>query len=194
MSETPQEAAKTRRRWINVGEIVGILALAISAASYWDSHREREAEVAAKVAPASRGPSLVLTGAADAEGDRIDLRAAASDQVIQTQTIRFPAAVRADAVETTGHARIEAAWFESGVRAAANKAKGRHRIAVGIETVYVAGDATRTDRAVYDIGYTRRERFLRPDAVALEGISLVAAHVGTDLQQRVDARFARQAK
>lgn len=221
MSETPQEAAKTRRRWINLGEIVGILALAISAASFWDSHSEREAELAVKAAaPASRTGGLVLTGTVDAARDRLDLRAAAADQVIQTQTLHFPASVRADPVETTGSPRIESGWFDAGLRDAIRSAKAapgdaapgvtapakatarsapagarrRHHVAVGIETVYVAGDVTRTDRAVYDIGYTLRERFLRPDAVELEGISLVEPRVGADLQARVDARFARQAR
>ncbi len=191
MTETPE--ARTRRRWITMGEIIGIAALVISALSYWDAHQERVAPpTPPAVAPAKAKP-LVLTGTLSAAHDRIDLHLASSDDVIQTQTIRFPAAVRADAVDTTGNARIEALWFESGLRTALRGAKlhaGRHRLAVGIETVYVAGDATRTDRAVYDIGYTLHERLLRPDAVAIEGVSLVE-HTG-DLQAAVDARFAGQ--
>jgi hypothetical protein len=192
MTETTE--ARTRRRWITMGEIIGIAALIISGLSYWDAHQERVAPPKPPtVVPAKEKP-LVLTGTLSAARDRIDLRPASSDDVIQTQTIRFPATVRADAVDTTGNARIEAGWFESGLRAALKGTKlhaGRHRLAVGIETSYVAGDATRTDRAVYDLGYTLHERMLRPDAVAIEGVSLVQ-RVNGDLQAAVDARFAGQ--
>lgn len=189
MSESPE--ARTRRRWITLGEVVGVLALLISAASFWDSHQERKAAEAAK--PAAPVAPLVLAGTVAADGTRIDLRPAAPDQVIQTQTIVFPTEVRGDTVDTTGNARIEASWFDAGLRAAlkADKAKaGRHRVAVGIETVFVADGATRTDRAVYDIGYTLKERFLRPDAVSIEGVSLVRR--APDLRKAVDARFAGQ--
>ena len=191
MPETPE--TRTRRRWITVGEIIGIAALVISGLSYWDAHQERVAPPKAVSAPVKAAP-LVLTGTVDAARDRIDLHPASSEQVIQTQTIRFPGVVRADAVDTTGNARIEAGWFDGGLRAALKGAKlhaGRHRLAVGIETSFVAGESTRTDRAVYDIGYTLHERLLRPDAVAIEGVSLVR-RTGSDLQAAVDARFAGQ--
>lgn len=191
MSETPE--SRTRRRWITVGEIVGIAALVVSGLSYWDAHQQRVAAPKAAAAPV-KPSSLVLTGTLDAARDRIDLRPASPEQVIQTQTIHFPASIRADAVDTTGNARIEAGWFDAGLRAALKESKmhaGRHRLAVGIETVFVAGEAARTDRAIYDVGYTLHARMLRPDAVAIEGVSLVR-HAGADLQAAVDARFAGQ--
>lgn len=194
MSETPE--ARTRRRWITLGEIIGIAALVISGLSYWDAHQERVAPPRPPATPvaAGRPASLVLTGSVDATRDRIDLHPASPDQVIQTQTIRFPTSVRGDAVDTTGNARIEVGWFDTGLRAALRGAKlhaGRHRLAVGIETSYVAGDVTRTDRAVYDVGYTLHARMLRPDAVAIEGVSLVH-RAGAAVQADVDARFATQ--
>ncbi|UAJ10201.1 hypothetical protein [Polymorphobacter megasporae] len=192
MTETPE--ARTRRRWITMGEIIGIAALVISGLSYWDAHEERVAPPKPPTAAPAKEKPLVLTGTLSDAHDRIELHPASADDVIQTQTIRFPTSVRADAVDTTGNARIEAAWFESGLRAALKGTKlhaGRHRLALGIETSYVAGDATRTDRAVYDIGYTLHERLLRSDAVAIEGVSLVR-RAGDDLQAAVDARFAAQ--
>jgi len=192
MTETPE--ARTRRRWITMGEIIGIAALVISGLSYWDAHQGRIAPPKALAAAPVKEKPLVLTGTLSVARDRIDLHPASADDVIQTQTVRFPASVRGDAVDTTGNARIEAVWFESGLRTALKGTRlhaGRHRLAVGIETSYVSGDATRTDRAVYDIGYTLHERLLRPDAVAIEGVSLVR-RTGDDLQKQVDARFATQ--
>ena len=194
MKETEQ--ARTRRRWITLSEVVGIGALIIAGLSYWDAHQERVAapKAAAAAAASARPVPLVLTGTLDATRDRVDLKPAAGGQVIATQTVRFPTAVRGDAVDTTGNARIEAAWFETGLRTALKGAKlhaGRHRLAVGIETTYTDGDTTRTDRAVYDLGYSLHGRMLRPDAVAIEGVGLVR-RTGGDLQAAVDARFAGQ--
>ncbi len=192
MKET--EHARTRRRWITLGEIVGIGALVISALSYWDAHQQRATPVTAASSAVPRAMPLVLTGAPDAAHDRIDLHPASAEQVVQTATIRFPASVRTDAIETTGSVRIEAAWFDGGLRAALKGTKphtGRRRLAVGIETTYVDQGTTRTDRAVYDVGYTLHGRLLRPDAVVLEGIALVR-RTGPDLAAAVDARFAGQ--
>ena len=189
MKETEQ--ARTRRRWITLGEVVGIAALTVSGLSYWDSHQERVVAAKAKPAVARAGP-LLLTGNLADDGARIDFEPATGG-VIQTQTIRFPTMVRADAVETTGNARIEATWFDSGLRGALKGHKlhtGRHRLAVGIETTYVGNGVAATDRAVYDLGYSLHSRLLRPDAVAIEGISLVR-RAGGDLAAQVDKRFVR---
>lgn len=192
MKET--ERAASRRRWITLGEVVGILALVVSALSYWDAHQERT--VAAK-ATAAAGPSrpagLVLTAAVEDGGDRLALRPAGADQVIQTQTIRFPTMVAPSPVETTGNARIEASWFEPGLRTALKGAKlhaGRHRLPAVIETTYLAGGTTATDRALYDVGYSLHARLLRPDVATLEGLSFVRRG-GGDLQAMADARFVR---
>ncbi len=190
MKETEQQ--RTRRRWITLGEVVGICALVISGLSYWDSHQERV--VAKSAAPATlRAGPLLLTGTAADGGARIDLKPAAAGQVIETQTVRFPTMVRADPVETTGSPRIEVSWFDAGLRSALKGHKvhsGRHRLAVGLETVYVANGVTATDRAVYDLGYSLHARVLRPDAVVIEGVSLVR-RAGGDLPAQVDARFVR---
>jgi hypothetical protein len=190
MAETPE--ARSRRRWITLGELVGICALIVSALSYWDAHRERVATRVPAATAARAGP-LLLTGTVDAAGDRIALKPAGADQVVETQTIRFPSMVRKDAVETTGNAHIEAAWFETGLRTALKDRKlhsGRHRLPVVIETSYASGATTATDHALYDLGYSLHGRLLRPDAVTIEGISLVRRSTG-DLQADADARFVR---
>lgn len=191
--ETP--AARTRRRWITLGELVGIGALIVSGLSYWDAHRDRVATRTITPAAVRAGP-LVLTGTVDAAGDRIVLKPAGAGEVIETQTIRFPTMVAKDPVETTGNAHIEAAWFETGLRAALKDGKlhgGRHRLPVVIDTSYVSGATAATDHALYDLGYSLHGRLLRPDAVTIEGISLVRRAPG-DLQAEADARFVRSVR
>lgn len=190
--ETP--AARTRRRWLTFAEIATVLALVISAASFWDSHQERAETraAAARQKPAAAAP-LVLTATATDEGDALDLAASGDDRVIQTQTIMFPSALDAAAVNTVGNPHIEAGWFASGLRTALGDNRKAGRLPVGIITHYTDHGIDRTDTAIYDIGHGWRSRLLQSDAPKLEGITLVA-RLGRDadadaVQQRLDARW-----
>lgn len=192
-------AARSRRRWVTLGEIVAVLALLISAASFWDAHQDhvRTRQTTTPIAPLASVANAPLLLSATVSDDRqqLTLHPAHSEQVIETQMLHFPAAFRAAPVETTGNPRVEAGWFDDGLRRAVKAAKAgdrAHRLAVGIETSYVVDGATRTDRAIYDIGYALRPRFLRGSAVELEGVSLARARVGGDLQAQVEARWAKQ--
>ncbi len=190
--DTPAEAAKRRRRWISLAELIGILALGISAASLWDSHQQRQderASAARERAPAHVAP-LVLTASVADDGDTLRLAASNTDRVIQTQTIVFPAALGIDSIDTVGNPRIEAAWFAAQLRKAVGDARTKSRLPIGVITHYTDNGIDRTDTAIYDIGHGWRERLLQRDVPTLEGITLVARG-SEDLQKRLDARWSR---
>lgn len=178
--------------WIRISEIIGGLALVIAALGFWDNHTERKlADQARMVAEQRAGaaPAFVLIGGSDPDGQRIALRPVHEDQVIQSQVFVFPPAVRAGSVETTGGARIEGGWFEQGLRKTAARhgtGAGDLRLPVGISTTYLAGGDLRVDQSIYDIGYRLQPRFLRPDRVVLEGLSVVRRGVTGDLQRATD--------
>ncbi|MBC7519560.1 MAG: hypothetical protein H7268_00475 [Sandarakinorhabdus sp.] len=189
------EAAKTRRRWLSFAEIATVVALVISAASFWDSHQER-AETradAARQKPVAAAP-LVLTASAEAEGAGLRLAATGNDRVIQTQTIVFPTALDAAAVDTVGNPHIETDWFAGGLRSAVGADRKPGRLPVGIITHYTDKGTDRTDTAIYEIGHSWRSRLLQSDVPRLEGITLIA-RLGRNadaaaLQKRLDARWS----
>ncbi len=193
-------AARSRRRWVTFGEVVAVLALLISAASFWDAHQDhvRARQTVARPVPAGNAagaPLLLLSATISDDRQQLTLHPAHPEQVIETQTLHFPASVRAAPVETTGNPRLEAGWFEDGLRREIKAAKAAtrvHRMAVGIETSFVVDGVAHADRAIYDVGYELRPRFLRGSAVDLEGVSLVHARVTGDLQAQVEARWAKQ--
>ena len=191
--DTPQAAAKRRRRWITLGETIGIVALGISAASLWDSHQQREAEraVAAqqKATPVRVAP-LVLTASVTDEGETLRLATSSSDRVIQTQTISFPTAFGTDPVDTVGNSRLETGWFAAGIRSALGDDRKSRRLPVAIVTTYLDDGTERTDTAIYDIGHGWRTRLIGSDVPTLEGITLVARGE-KNLQARVDARWTK---
>ena len=186
MSETPSQKRR-RLRWLTLAEVIGVGGLAIAAAGYWDSRRERvvvEAPIAAK--------SLLLTGSVTGDGDTLALRSARGDATVQTQTLIFPAGVRADSVETTGNPRIEVAWIEGGLREAVNGDVVRPpRLPVGIVTTFEDDGEIRSDAALYDLGYAFHDRVLRGRAVELEGITLVRRLPASGLKAAVAARWAK---
>ncbi len=195
----PPPKKRAPLRWLTLAEIVGVAALAIAGLGYWDNHRERlqqdheraAAERDRKAAAAEQGNAraqaaqqdavrhaLLLTGV-PAAGE-LRLQPARADQVIQTQTLWFPTVVRPDSVTTTGNPRIEARWIEDRLRRAAGPED--HRAPVAIETTFIEDGQTRTDRAVYMIGFSLHGRLVGGPKVEFEGLSLARRGVAGDLQ------------
>jgi hypothetical protein len=205
MSERPAAKRRLPLRWLTLAEFVGIVAVAIAALGYWDSHRERaqsdrehaaaEREQQAQAKAGALKLTFLVTGTPEANGERLKLAPVHAEQVIQTQALTFPDEVRGDAVQTTGNPRIEAGWFEGGLaKALHRRGDKRHqgRLPVGIVTVFIEDGQTKTDRTLYLLGYSLHPRVLRSDRIELEGLSLVRRGIGEDVQAAVDGLWARQ--
>ena len=185
-------------RWLTLAEFVGIVAVAIAALGYWDAHRERAAAEKAHQAELRAGAlkqTFLMTGTVEGSGDRIRLATVHAEQVIQTQALIFPSEVRGEPVQTTGNPRLEAGWLEGGLEKAlrAHGVKAEHgRAPVGIVTVYIEDGQSKTDRAIYLVGFSLHPRLLRSARVELEGLSLLRRGVGEDVKPAVDAAWVRQ--
>ncbi|HTK33829.1 MAG TPA: hypothetical protein VL358_00910 [Caulobacteraceae bacterium] len=196
MSDTPRK--RLPLRWLTLAEVVGVLALALAALGYWDNHRariqeDRERAAAARERQAEIGarPAFLMTGTLEADGEQVRLASVHPEQVIQTQTLWFPKSIRSDSIETTGNPRLEAGWIDEGLRKAAGKAKAG-RAPVGVLTVFIEDGQTKTDRALYQIGYSLHPRVLRGDRVKLEGLSLARRNVAGDLQAAAGSLWPAQ--
>ena len=195
LSDSPRK--RLPLRWLSLAEIVGVVAVVVAVLGYWDSHRERTQESREKALAARERQvearanalkqSFLMTGTLEGSGDRIRLASQRPEQVIQTQTIWFPKEVRAASVETTGNPRLEVGWVEDGLRKAKTK---EGRVPVGVLTVFIEDGLTKTDRAVYQVGYSLHGRTLRKDEVDLDGLSLARRDVTGDLQAAADNLWA----
>ncbi|HWI86674.1 MAG TPA: hypothetical protein VNT42_10190 [Sphingomonas sp.] len=200
MADTPQEreeAARVRRRWLNLGEVIGILAVLISGLTFWNSYRERtnaEAEHATETAQSAKKARLmILKATPDKEGKTLTLAPRADEQAIQSQTIYFPAKLGVSPAETSSDARIERRWFENALvsarRAAGVEATpGDARLPVLIETHYLTEGDPHVDRAIYEVGYGTSHSLIGGTDVHLRGLSrdgsVASAKAG---QTRIDA-------
>ena len=203
MSETPQEraeAARVRRRWINLGELVAILAVVISGLTLWNSYRERtnaEAEHAQESQQTvKKATTLILKASADKEGKTLALAPRADEQAIQSQTIYFPSKLGLSPAETSSDARIEKNWFESALvsarkEAGAEAAPGDARMPVLIETHYLTDGDAHVDRAVYEVGYVTSHSLIGGTDVHLRGLSRTGPAKSADAgQKQIDALWA----
>jgi len=55
-------------------------------------------------------------------------------------------------------------------------------VPIGVQTVFIEDGQSKTDRAVYKIGYTLRPRLIGGPKVELDGLSLAGRNVVGDLQ------------
>jgi hypothetical protein len=203
MADTPgdrAEAARVRRRWLNLGEIVAILAVLISGLTFWNSYRERtnaEAEHAAESAQSTKkATTLILKAVPDKDGRTLALAPRADEQAIQSQTIRFPAKLGVSPAETSSDTRIEKSWFESALVSARKAAgvadsPGDARLPVLIETHYLIDGDPHVDRAIYEVGYATSHSLLGGTDVHLRGLSRTGAVQSVDAGlSRIDALWA----
>lgn len=192
------EAAKVRRRWITLGEVLGVAAVLISGLTLWNNwndRRETKAEKAATEQRASAKVAKLVLLAADGGKQTLALKPAAAEQSVQSQTILFPTTLGVSPAATTGEPRIEGGWFEHALvkaREAAglpDNSHGDERLPVVIVTQYLADGDPHEDVAMYDVGYTISGKFLGGHSVTLRGISLVAKVKRDHAQAKLDARW-----
>lgn len=199
MSDDSAEAKARRWRWITLAELLAVATVLISALALYDAHSARTQEEsersAAQGKEAAKVDRLTLIGTAQNDGRRLQLAPAADGQVVQSQTIRFPAALGVEPAQTTGDPRLEAGWFADGLKRARRAAGerddsvGDERLPIAIETRYLAGGVIRSDRAIYDVGYTISGQFLGGSSVRLRGLALVARPAG-DVVAMLDRRWS----
>lgn len=203
MAETPrerEEAARVRRRWLNLGEVVAILAVLISGLTFWNSYRERtnsEAEHAQEAKEsAKKAATLILKAGPDKDGRTLALTPRADEQAIQTQTIYFPSKLGVSPAETSSDARIEKSWFERALvsarkEAGAEQAPGDARMPVLIETHYLANGDPQVDRAIYEVGYVTSHSLIGGTDVHLRGLSRAGSVASEAVgKRRIDALWA----
>jgi hypothetical protein len=189
------EAAAVRRRWLNLGEILAVVAVIISALTLWNSYSERSHSEADKAREAQhevvKARTLVLKAAPGKNGDRLSI-SALGDQAIQGQTITFPTALGLNPVDSTDP-RIEQGWFASGLKSARraagenDDAKGDHRLPVAITSRFYANGEMAEQTALYDIGYATEGHFLMGTTVRLRGLSLIGPASPKNARSHIDA-------
>lgn len=189
--EERKEAAAIRRRWITLGEVLGVAAVLISALTLWNNVQERKSNEAERAATSTREArvqtALILKATVQNDGRRLAIAPLDSGQAIQNQRIVFPSALGISPVETVADPRIEADWIADALKKSDNakESAGDRHVPVAIVTNFVAGGTMHSDAALYNLAYIR-EGHLFGSSIRLRGLSLVARTRAKDAQARVD--------
>ena len=202
MTDPTAEQKASRRRWITFGEVLTVVAVLISALTLWNSYADRshqEQEKAGESRKAqAKAATLVLKAEPSHDGARLTLAPLDGEQSIQSQIIAFPTALAVSPVSTTGDARIEANWFEDGLKKARRAAHrkdesvGDEQLPIAVTSHFIADGDEHDDIAIYDVGYSLQGRFLGGSRLRLRGLSRIGRADAKTAQARLDGTWAKR--
>lgn len=192
MSETPDQK-RTRRRWLNLAELVAVAGLIIAALGLWANWSERRADKAEQAetrAVETRDRARVeLTGTVASNGAVLTL--ADEKHEIGEATIAYPRALGLPVQHPPGEPIIDAAPFAGALLkltdGGADDRTGRLPALITVR--WVDGDATRKASGIYDLTWRTHGRWPRGRALELTGLRLRQRGGG---QAAVDAAWARE--
>lgn len=174
MSETAEQR-RTRRRWLTLAELVGVVGLVIAALSLWSNWSDRrvdQRERAAEKAEVARAKGAVLLDGTVDDGGRT-LKLSDANRKITNIEVSFPASLNAGAHAALVAPRIEADWIAEPLLALTKGADAHEgRVPVLIAAEWWDADTHRRDRAIYDVAWRTEGRFLRGRMLRLDGLVL----------------------
>lgn len=182
--------ASSRRRWIGLAELVGLVGLVIAALGLWNSWMDRRdnraAQTAAEMADARAQGRVDLVGTPRDKGRELLLRDPRHD--LQDVTITFPSALGITAQRPLADAVIVADPLRDALLSGNDHHTGR--LPVLITTRVVDGDAARTVVATYDLVWTTQHHFpLGGRSLRLDALRL---HARGGTQASLDSLWSRE--
>jgi hypothetical protein len=148
-SPTPEEARRTRRRWIGFGEVIGVLAVGISALGLWKSWDKDEKPTT--VVEQRQPVSLTLRGRAEDDGRSLQIAPVEESHALQSLTITVPGA--SSPIEVASDGELSAGDVERAIPSDNDRSKGTHRLRVRIASRYVEAGADKSSSGNYVLNY-----------------------------------------
>lgn len=188
MSESADEK-RTRRRWINLAELVAVAGLVIAALSFWLNYAERRDARRDRATEVSDKARFELHGAV-ASGNRAIMLTRDDTHELRDVRVSFPTTLGVpprDAIDF----RIDSDWVAEPLLKLTDHGPDHQvgRLPVLVTYSYSTGDDEFKRTAIYDIVWDTGGRFLRGRRFAFSGFHLNRR--GGD-QARLDAIWARE--
>jgi hypothetical protein len=151
MSESSD--ARTRRRWINFGELVAVAALAVSAAGVWISWKNSgtsDDSRPARMVEQKQPIALVLHGRVEADGKRMQISPLEASHALESLSISLPGGTK---IEVGGDGELSASDLDTALRARDKELKGNRSVPLRIEAHYVELGAEKKATGSYQLRY-----------------------------------------
>ena len=112
------ESEKQRRRWINLGELIALGALVVSAFGVWINWKSNDSKRPATVVEQRQPIPLTLRGKADGDGKSLQISPVESSHALEslTLTIKGAAPIDVGSDGTLDAASLDSALKARGVR------------------------------------------------------------------------------
>jgi hypothetical protein len=149
MSES--ESAARRRRWVNLGEIIGLLALIVSAIGVWIAWKSSNEDKTTRVVEQRSAVPLALRGTADGDGRTLTILPADPSHALEGLTVTIRGA---SPIEVGSDGRLAASDVEAALKGREKDAKDvTHSVPVRIDARYVEMGKDRRGAGNYVLRY-----------------------------------------
>jgi hypothetical protein len=142
---------KTRRRWINVGEIIALAALAVSAAGVWIAWKSSSEDKPTRIVEQRSAVPLALRGMVDGDGRTLTISPADSSHALESLTVTIKGA---SPIEVGSDGRLSASDVQAALRNREKEAKDvTHSVPARVTARYVESGADRRGGGTYVLRY-----------------------------------------
>jgi hypothetical protein len=142
---------KSRRRWINLGEIIALAALVVSALGVWIAWKSSSKDEPTRIVEQKSAVPLALRGTVDRDGQTLTIMPADPSHALESLTVRIKGA---SAIDVGGDGRLSASDVEAALRGHEKEAKNVTLSApVRIDARYVEAGADRRGGGNYSLRY-----------------------------------------
>jgi hypothetical protein len=147
MAETPEQRRR-RLRWLTIGELLAVAAVAISALGLWKTWEKDERPTT--IVEQRRPIALTLRGKVDSDGRSLEIAPVEPGHALQSLVIQLP---NKSNVDVGSDGQLAANDVEDALGKDADRDKGTHRLSVRIRAKYVEAGETREASGNYALAY-----------------------------------------
>ena len=142
---------QTRRRWINLGETIALLALVVSAAGVWIAWKSSNEDKATRIVEQRQSVPLSLRGSADRDGGALTIMPVEPGHGLQSLTVTLKGA---PPIEVGSDGRLQASDVQGALKDRPKEAKDvTHSVPVRIDARYVEMGKDRRGGGSYTLRY-----------------------------------------
>ena len=137
-----------RRRWITLGEVVGLCALIVSALGLYISWSNSQQDKPTRIVEQKQPIPLVLRGSPERDGRELVIAPVESSHALQSLTL----SIAGRSIEIGSDGRLDASDVETALSGDKDR-KGNKTAAIEISARYVEAGADRRSNRAYSLRY-----------------------------------------
>lgn len=142
---------ETRRRWINLGELIALAALIVSGAGVWIAWKSTNEDKPTRVVEQRPRVALALRASVDRDGGALTILPADPSHALKSLTVTIKGA---NPIEVGSDGRLSASDVEAGLKGREKEAKDvTQTVSARLEARYVEAGTERRGGGTYTLRY-----------------------------------------